>query len=89
MCIGGGSRGALGGAIVYRRRACAGGQFPLSHILPLKHLFVLKMLSHTQRATEIKQFVGGSLKPLRCRDQALRAIRTVLRKWRMRIVNKR
>ena len=28
-------------------------------------------LSHTQRATEVKKFVGFSLKQLRCRDPAL------------------
>ena len=48
--------------------------------LVLEHLFVLKMLSHTQRATEVKKFVEVSLKPLRCRDPTLpplKAIRTV------------
>ena len=33
----------------------------------LKHLFVLKMLSHTQWATKVKTFVGICLKPLRSR----------------------
>ena len=37
----------------------------------LKGQFVLKTLSHTQRATKVKIFVGVSLKPLRCRDTAL------------------
>ena len=37
----------------------------------LKGQFVLKTLSHTQRATKVKTFVGFSLKPLRCRDTAL------------------
>ena len=37
----------------------------------LKGQFVLKTLSHTQRATKVKKFVGFSLKPLRCRDTAL------------------
>ena len=36
----------------------------LSHISPLERLFVLKILSHTQRATEVKMFVGFSLKLL-------------------------
>ena len=35
------------------------------HISPLERLFVLKILSHTQRATKVKKFVGFSLKPLR------------------------
>ena len=42
--------------------------------LVLEHLFLLKMLSHTQRATEVKQFVKASLKPLRCRDPTLRTV---------------
>ena len=37
----------------------------------LKGQFVLKTLSHTQRATKVKKFVGFSRKPLRCRDTAL------------------
>ena len=43
----------------------------LSHISLLERLFVLKTLSRTQRETKVKQFVGFSLKPLRCRDPAL------------------
>ena len=43
----------------------------LSHISPIERLFVLKTLSRTQRATKVKNFVGFSLKPLRCRDPAL------------------
>ena len=43
----------------------------LSHISPLERPFVLKILSSTQRATEVKKFVGFSLKPLHCRDPAL------------------
>ena len=43
----------------------------LSHISPLERLFVLKILSPTQRATEVKNFVGFSLKPLCCGDPAL------------------
>ena len=49
----------------------------LSHISPLEHLFILKILSRMQWATEVKKF---SLKPLRCRDSALpllKAIHTV------------
>ena len=42
----------------------------LSHISPMERLFVLKTLSRTQRATKVKNFVGFSLKPLRCRDPA-------------------
>ena len=37
---------------------------------PLERLFVLKILSRTQRAKEVKKFVGFSLKPLRCEDPA-------------------
>ena len=40
-------------------------------VTPLERLFVLKTLSHTQRAAKVKKFVGFSLKPLRCRDPAL------------------
>ena len=39
--------------------------------LVLEHLLVLKMLSYTQRATEVKRFVEVSLKRLRCRDPTL------------------
>ena len=46
---------------------------PLSDILPLELLFVLKMLSHTQRATYVKKFVEFSLKLLRSRAMALPA----------------
>ena len=35
-----------------------------SHISPLERLFVLKILLRTQRATEVKIFVGFSLKQL-------------------------
>ena len=52
----------------------------LSHISPLEHLFVLKILSHTQRATEVKKFVKFCPKLLHCRDPVLaplKAIRTV------------
>lgn len=41
------------------------------HISPLECLFVPKILSRIQRATEVKSFVGFSLKSLRCRDPAL------------------
>ena len=43
---------------------------PLSHISPLERLFFLKILSCTQRATEVKKFVGFSLKPLRSKVMA-------------------
>ena len=36
----------------------------LSHISPLECLLFLKILSHTQQATEVKKFVGFSLKRL-------------------------
>ena len=39
----------------------------LSHISPTERLFVLKMLSRTQRATKVKIFVGICLKRLRSR----------------------
>ena len=41
---------------------------PLYHISPLELRFVLKILSRTQRATEVVEF---SLEPLCCRDPAL------------------
>ena len=44
---------------------------PLVNISLLERLFVLKTLSHTQRATKVKKYVGFFLKPLRCRDPAL------------------
>ena len=66
---------------------------PLSHISPMERLFVLKTLSRTQRATKVKNFVGFSLKPLRCRDPALPPLYGhtysrpfFLRKARMRII---
>ena len=37
------------------------------HISPTERLFVLKTLSHTQRATKVKKFVGICLKLLRSR----------------------
>ena len=52
----------------------------LSQNSPPEHLFVLKILSRTQRATKVERFVGFSLKPLRCGDPALpplKAIRSV------------
>ena len=39
----------------------------LSHISPTERLFVLKMLSCTQRATNVKKFVGICLQLLRSR----------------------
>ena len=67
-----------------RRRVTVVGSVclcPLSHISTLEHLSVLKILSRTQRATEVKIFVGFSLKQLCCRDPAfppLKAIHTVV-----------
>ena len=69
VCGGGGGGRWVGGCVCL-----------LSHISLLEHLFVLKILSHTQWATEVKEFVGFSLKPLQCRDLAFppfKAIRTV------------
>ena len=40
----------------------------LSQNSPLERLFVLKLLSRTQRATKAKKIVGISMKTLRCRD---------------------
>ena len=69
------------------RRACAArvtvvglSVCPLVNISRLEHLFVLKTLSHTQRATNVKMIGGITLKPLHCRDSALQhctAIRAV------------
>ena len=41
------------------------------HISPLERLFVLKLLSRTQQATEVKKYVGFSLKPLPSKVRAL------------------
>ena len=67
--------------IVNPRRACAARVTvvvlcvcPLSQNSPLERLFVLKLLSRTQRATKVKKYVGISLKPLRCRDTPLPAL---------------
>ena len=49
---------------------------PLSHISPLERLFVLKLLSHTQRATKFKKFVRFSLKLLRSGNPALPHLRS-------------
>ena len=65
--IGGGSGGALGGLLLLT----VGARMRRATVvvcLVLEHLFVLKMPSHTQRATEVKKFVDVSLKPLHCRD---------------------
>ena len=51
--------------------------FLLSHISPLERLFVLKLLSCTQRATKVKKYVGFSLKPLRCGDPALPQLKAI------------
>ena len=71
--------GYLGGHVVINpRRACAARVTVVVVCVCrlvtnslLKGQFVLKTLSHTQRATKVKKFVGFSLKPLRCRDTAL------------------
>ena len=71
--------GALGGLLLLTVGACM-RRVTLAVCLVLEHLFVLKMLSHIQRATEVKQFVEVSLKPLHCRDPTLpplTAIQTV------------
>ena len=49
----------------------------LSHISPLELVFILKILSRTQWATEVKIFVGFSLKLLCCRDPVLPPLNTV------------
>ena len=49
----------------------------LSHISPLERLFILKILSRTERATKVKIFVGFSLKPLCCGNPALPPLHTV------------
>ena len=41
------------------------------HISPLECLFILKILSCTQRATEVQKFVAFSLKPLHSKVMAL------------------
>ena len=51
----------------------------LSHISPLERLFVLKILSRTQRATKVKKFVGFSLKSLRCWDPGLSPLKAICR----------
>ena len=57
------------------RRACAAGVTVVGfvclcvcpfNISPLERIFVLKIISHTQRATKVKKSVGFSLKLLRC-----------------------
>ena len=64
----------------------------LSQNSPLERLFVLKILSCTQRAKEVKKFVGFSLKRLRCGDPAPSVERLYvwstifLRKAHMRII---
>ena len=49
----------------------------VSHISPLKRLFVLKTLSCTQQTTEVKIFVGFCLKPLRWRDPTLPPLKAI------------
>ena len=41
---------------------------PLSHISSLGHLFILKALPRTKRATEVKKFVAFFLKLFHCID---------------------
>ena len=62
--------------LINHRRACAArvtlvvlclSVCLLSHISPTERIFVLKMLSRTQRAKKVKQFVGICLKRLRSR----------------------
>ena len=70
--INGYTRGLL---FVNPRRACAArvtvvvrvrlSVCPLVGNSLIKRLFVLKTLSHTQRATKVKKFVGFSMKPIR------------------------
>ena len=49
----------------------------LSHISSLEHLLVLKILKHTQRAMEVKIFVGFSLNPLHCGDPVLPPLKAI------------
>ena len=49
----------------------------LSHISPLKHHFVLEMLSRTQQATKVEKFVGFSVEPLHCGDPALPPLKAI------------
>ena len=51
----------------------------ICHISPLARLFVLNIMSHTQRATKVKIFWVFSLKPLRCRNQALPLLKAIRR----------
>ena len=57
--------------IINPRRACAARVTVLGSVCvcvsPMERLFVLKMLSRTQRATKVKKFVGICLKRLRSR----------------------
>ena len=56
-----------------RRVIVVGSVCLLSQISPLEHLFVLKILSRTQWATEVKEFVEFSLKTLHSRVMARNA----------------
>ena len=47
------------------------GCLSVCHISPLEHLFVLKLMSRTQRATKVTKIVGFSLKLLCCGGPAL------------------
>ena len=62
------------------RVTVVGSVWLLSQISPMERLFVPKTLSRTRRETNVKTFVGFSLKPFRCRDTArtpFTAIRTI------------
>ena len=64
---------------------------PAFEISPQERLLFLKILSYTQRATEVKKIVGFSLKRLRCGDPALpplngHMVGHFLQKARMRII---
>ena len=67
--------------LINPRRACAArvtvvglSVCPLVNISLLERLFVLKTLSHTQRATKVKKYVRFSLKMLRCKARAVPAL---------------
>ena len=49
----------------------------LSHISPLERLFVLKILSRTQQAMEVKNMWGFSCSVAEIQHSSLKAIRTV------------
>ena len=53
----------------------------LSQISPSEHLFVLKSILCTQRATKVKKFVWFPLKLLRCWDPALPLLYGYMYRW--------